>query len=465
MTFADARSRDDASLVQATRGGDHAAYSELFERHRDAVEHLADIVTRGRGAETLVNATYVEGLGRVLDGGAAGAAFRPWILQVTVDCHGSPAPATTASAAFWSLTVGQQELIWSAVVDDAPVDSSELAAAAERWRTEFLRRQRDDASARHARTHLDDLAGHADACATCLGLWWAADELATAPSLARTVLGPGGERYLRQPPLDRRRQRPRPRWVPATFVASVAAVLLATSIGALAVAQWGPGSVPPAWRTSAPAPTPAPSTDTAPPSGNTPAEPTVSPTPTAEPGSPTPDTAPTPSDTAPTPTPTAPTTGGGPSVPEAMSVGFAFGDPRDEYVSRNGATYQARHIRFQVVAEPAQGTHRRTVMMRFEFAGAVTFLGSSAELSCTPSFRTVTCTTALAPGNSVTGTLTVEDPQGSGRARVHTSDDPSAVRDHIFDFGPWAGAESASPPPPPREETAGGTASEEPSAP
>ncbi|RLV56787.1 hypothetical protein D9V41_03130 [Aeromicrobium phragmitis] len=461
MTFADARSRDDASLLEATREGDHAAFSELFERHRAAVERLAESVTRGRDAETLVSAAFIEGLGRVLDGAATDAAFRPWILRVVMECHGTSFASTTASAAFWSLPVSQQSLIWSAVVDDAPADSRALAAASDALRAEFLRRQREDASSRHARTHLDDLEGHADTCATCLGVWWSADDLTSATSLARSVLGVGGERYLRQPAADRRRRRPRPRWIPATFVASVAAMLLATSLGALAVAHWGPGNVAAGWRTSAPTPTPAP---TAAPSAGAPAPPSPDATATPRP-EPTPSSEPPPAPSpSPVPSPTA-RPSEEPSVPEDMAVGFAFGDPHDEYVTRNGTAYQARHIRFHIVAEDAQGTHARAVMMRFEFAGAVTYLDSSSALSCTPSAQTITCTTSLAPGNSVSGTITVEHEQGSGRARVHTSDDPSAATDHVFDFGPWAGTESASPsapPPPPNNETTEETTPAEP---
>ncbi|WP_293786545.1 RNA polymerase sigma factor [uncultured Aeromicrobium sp.] len=453
MTFADAHSHDDAGLAAAAREGDHAAYSALFERHRAAVEEFAGCLTRGRGVTALVSAAFVEGLGRVLEGAAADVAFRPWLLRVVADCHGAVPPVTSASSAFWSLPPSQQSLIWSALIDEVPADPSAFAAATENLRTRFLSRQRDDAAARHARIHLDDLEGHADTCATCLGLWWRADELTSPTSLARTVLGAAAERYVRQRPLDRRRPPSRPCWLPVAFVGSVAAMLFATSLGTLAVAHWRPGGVAPVWHASSPSATPDPGTAAPAPPGQAPTPPETGPTPAPiappETGpTPAPHSPPTPSPpSAPAPGPAAPPASEEPAPPQDMSVAFAFDDPRNEYVVRNGTTYQARHIRFLVVAEEAQGTHERAVTMRFDFAGDITYLGTSNGLSCSPSDRSVTCTAPLAPGGILPGTITVEDEQGSGLARLHTSDDPSATHDHVFEFGPWTGAQGLSPSP------------------
>ncbi|OUZ11227.1 hypothetical protein BHE97_05125 [Aeromicrobium sp. PE09-221] len=449
--------RSDEALVDAARAGDATAYSTLFERHRPAVEHLALCLTHEGPSEMLVGTVFAEGLSRVLTGEAEGAAIRPWLLGLTLEAHGAAAPDSATSRAWRSLAPVHRAVLWHAIVEGAPAtetaivtgvrvkDIPALRTTAETaLRTAYLTHQREDAAPLHARTHLDDLTAHADACATCLGLWWAVEDLAHAHELATATLGPAARRYLREP-TSRRAAPARPRWVPAVLIATAATLLAATSAGALAVAQWGPSGVPSAWGGLPSVPnassSPAPDSETA-------EEPTPE-TPDATRAEPSPEQkdAPEPSSATPPPSAEEPDTPSPSTPPATMGVGFAFGDP-DRLT--DGEQRLVR-MNLQVVGEPA-APGARQVTVRFDIDTKFRFSGASG-LSCAPSSNAVTCTRTLRPGETARASATVVADEVRGRAQVWSSDTSGSPRGHSFSFGPWPGGETPSPEPIPEETT------------
>ena len=445
--------RSDEALVSAAQAGDATAYSALFDRHRPAVEHLAVCLTRERASEALVGTVFAEGLSRVLAGEADEAAIRPWLLGLTLDAHGAASPDSAASRAWQSLTPVHRTVLWHTVVEEAPAAETALVAgvrpqeipalragAETALRTAYLTRQREDAAALHARTHLDDLSAHADACATCLGLWWAVEDLTHAHELAAATLGPVAGRYLREP-TSRRAAPVRPRWVPAVLIATAATLLAATSAGALAVAQWGPSSVPTAWGglPSVPSASASPTPDP-----ETPEEPTPESTePTTAAPSPDDEDTPEPSTEAPAPSTQPPDAPPPSAPPAAMGVGFAFGDP--DRLATGGQ--RLVRINLQLVGEQASPGARQ-VTVRFGIDTTFRFSGASG-LSCAPSSSAVTCTRTLRPGETARASVTVVADEVRGRAHVWSSDTSGSPRGHSFSFGPWAGGETPPPKPGP----------------
>ena len=443
--------RSDEALVQAAQAGDATAYSALFDRHRPAVEHLAACLTRERTSETLVGTVFADGLTRVLAGEADDVAIRPWLLRLTLAAHGATPPDSAALRAWQHLTPAQQAVLWHAVVEDVTGAEAALvvgtratevpalrAAAEAALRAAYLAGQREDAAVLHARTHLDDLSAHADACATCLGLWWAVEDLTHAHELAAAMLGPVAGRYLREP-TSRRAAPVRPRWVPAVLIATAATLLAATSAGALAVAQWGPSSVPTAWGGLPSVPSASASTE---PDAESPEEPTPEePAPTTAEPSPADEETPEPSSDPPAPSTQAPDAPPPSAPPADMGVGFAFGDP-DRLV--NGGQRLVR-MHLQLVGENA-APGARQVTVRFDIDTTFRFSGA-AGLSCVPSSRSVTCTRTLRPGETADASVTVAADEVRGRAQVWSSDTSDSPRGHSFSFGPWAGGETPTPKP------------------
>ena len=73
--------RADADLVEAVRGGDRAAFGELYVRHRDSAYRFACVLLgTDQGAEDLVAEAYAKVLHRLASGGGPRTAFRSYIL-------------------------------------------------------------------------------------------------------------------------------------------------------------------------------------------------------------------------------------------------------------------------------------------------------------------------------------------------------------------------------------------------
>lgn len=458
--------RSDAALVEAAQAGDATAYAALFDRHRPAIEHLAVCLTRESSPDALVGAVFAEGLTGVLAGEAAHTAIRPWLLRLTLAARGTALPESATLRAWHRLDPRQQAIIWHDVVDEAPVAETALVVGIEArqvptlrdtalsaLREAYLADQRDTAAPLHARTHLDDLAAHADDCATCLGLWWAAEDLHRAHELAAAMIGAAAGRYLREP-TSRRAPRNRPRWVPAVLIATAATVLAATSAGALAVAQWGPGGVPTAWGglpsvpSAGASPSPVAETEDEDEDEATPEEPHPSATGSAKKDHDPTTPAPEESDAA-TPSPEVPAPS---ALPASMGVGLAFSDP--DRLADHGQRLVRMNL--QLVGENASPGARQ-VTVRFDFQTAFSFAGASG-LSCTPSSSSVTCTRTLRPGETARTSVTVAADEARGRTQVWSSDTSGSPRFHSFAFGPWAGSETPSPEPEPGREdgTTGG---------
>ncbi len=72
--------RSDAELISAVRGGDTAAYGELFGRHREAAQRLARQVAGTSDADDLVAESFARVLVRLQGGGGPDEAFRAYLL-------------------------------------------------------------------------------------------------------------------------------------------------------------------------------------------------------------------------------------------------------------------------------------------------------------------------------------------------------------------------------------------------
>lgn len=72
----------DATLVAAIRGGDTAAWGDVFDQHRDAVLRTALAITRNRSdAEDVMSATFLRGV-ETLDQLREPELLRPWLLSI-----------------------------------------------------------------------------------------------------------------------------------------------------------------------------------------------------------------------------------------------------------------------------------------------------------------------------------------------------------------------------------------------
>jgi len=70
----------DAELIAAVRGGDTAAYGELFDRHRDAANRLGRQIASASDVDDLVAEAFVRVLAILQDGKGPDEAFRAYLL-------------------------------------------------------------------------------------------------------------------------------------------------------------------------------------------------------------------------------------------------------------------------------------------------------------------------------------------------------------------------------------------------
>jgi RNA polymerase sigma factor (sigma-70 family) len=77
----------DAELISRVRGGDSAAYGQLFERHRGAANRLAGSLSRGGEADDLVSEAFTKVFTVLLRGGGPDLSFRAYLLTSVRRIH------------------------------------------------------------------------------------------------------------------------------------------------------------------------------------------------------------------------------------------------------------------------------------------------------------------------------------------------------------------------------------------
>src|SRR3954452_23025311 len=77
----------DAELISRVRGGDVAAYGELFSRHKHADQRLARQLVRGPDSDDLVAEAFVRVLSVLQGGGGPEVAFRAYLLTAVRRLH------------------------------------------------------------------------------------------------------------------------------------------------------------------------------------------------------------------------------------------------------------------------------------------------------------------------------------------------------------------------------------------
>ena len=77
----------DAELISRVRGGDVAAYGELFSRHVDAAKRLSRQLVRGPDADDLVSEAFAKVLTVLQGGGGPDVAFRAYLLTSVRRLH------------------------------------------------------------------------------------------------------------------------------------------------------------------------------------------------------------------------------------------------------------------------------------------------------------------------------------------------------------------------------------------
>ena len=77
----------DAELISRVRGGDSAAYGELFSRHVDAARRLGRQLVRGHDADDLVSEAFAKTLSVLQSGGGPDVAFRAYLLTSVRRLH------------------------------------------------------------------------------------------------------------------------------------------------------------------------------------------------------------------------------------------------------------------------------------------------------------------------------------------------------------------------------------------
>ena len=77
----------DAELISRVRGGDVAAYGELFERHVEAARRLSRQLVRGPDADDLVSEAFAKVLQVLQGGGGPDVAFRAYLLTSVRRLH------------------------------------------------------------------------------------------------------------------------------------------------------------------------------------------------------------------------------------------------------------------------------------------------------------------------------------------------------------------------------------------
>ena len=79
--------RSDAELISAVRGGDVAAYGELFARHVEAARRLGRQLVPGPDVDDLVSEAFTKVLGVLQRGGGPDLAFRAYLLTAVRRLH------------------------------------------------------------------------------------------------------------------------------------------------------------------------------------------------------------------------------------------------------------------------------------------------------------------------------------------------------------------------------------------
>ncbi|MGZ8738112.1 MAG: sigma-70 family RNA polymerase sigma factor, partial [Nocardioides sp.] len=77
----------DAELISRVRGGDVAAYGDLFSRHIDAAKRLSRQLVRGPDADDLVSEAFAKVLTVLQGGGGPDVAFRAYLLTSVRRLH------------------------------------------------------------------------------------------------------------------------------------------------------------------------------------------------------------------------------------------------------------------------------------------------------------------------------------------------------------------------------------------
>jgi RNA polymerase sigma factor (sigma-70 family) len=77
----------DAELIARVRGGDAAAYGDLFDRHREAADRLSRQLLRGPDSDDLVSEAFVKVLQVLQEGGGPDVAFRAYLLTAVRRLH------------------------------------------------------------------------------------------------------------------------------------------------------------------------------------------------------------------------------------------------------------------------------------------------------------------------------------------------------------------------------------------
>jgi RNA polymerase sigma factor (sigma-70 family) len=85
--LSDVETPSDAELISRVRGGDVAAYGELFSRHKDAAQRLARQLVRGPDSDDLVSEAFAKVLSVLQGGGGPDVAFRAYLLTAVRRLH------------------------------------------------------------------------------------------------------------------------------------------------------------------------------------------------------------------------------------------------------------------------------------------------------------------------------------------------------------------------------------------
>jgi RNA polymerase sigma factor (sigma-70 family) len=85
--LSDVETPSDAELISRVRGGDVAAYGELFSRHKDAANRLARQLVRGPDSDDLVADAFAKVLTVLQGGGGPDVSFRAYLLTAVRRLH------------------------------------------------------------------------------------------------------------------------------------------------------------------------------------------------------------------------------------------------------------------------------------------------------------------------------------------------------------------------------------------
>jgi RNA polymerase sigma factor (sigma-70 family) len=185
----DSTAPSDAELIARVRGGDTRAYGELFERHRDAANRLANQLVASPDADDLVSEAFIKVLRVLGSGGGPDVAFRPYLLTAVRRLHidrirsasrvtpsdeienldpgvpfADPAVAefenSAAAKAFASLPERWQMVLWHLEVEgQKPADIAPLLGMSANSVSALAYRAREGLRQAYLQMHLADTAG------------------------------------------------------------------------------------------------------------------------------------------------------------------------------------------------------------------------------------------------------------------------------------------------------------------